>query len=119
MSNRILSTVKEALGVVPEYTVFDSQIIMYVNTVFSILHQLGVGPDAGFSISNQDAEWPDYLPDADWQLLEDVKTYIVLKTRLLFDPPTNGSLVTNMEKLISELEWRINVEVDPKKEAPT
>lgn len=107
----ILSSVKKHLGIADEDTGFDVDIIMDINTVFGVLTQLGVGPKEGFAISDDSAEWSDYLGDA--TLLEMVKTYMYLKVRMIFDTPTSGSMNSAHEQLISELEWRINVMVDP------
>ena len=48
----ILQSVKKMLGIIPEYTNFDDDIIMHINSVFMILQQLGVGPKEGFAISD-------------------------------------------------------------------
>lgn len=108
----ILTSIKKLLGVAEDYTQFDTDIIIHINSVFSILTQLGVGPENGFSIMGKEAVWSDFLSDA--KTLEMVKTYIYLKVKLLFDPPLNSSVTASIEKTISELEWRINVEAESK-----
>lgn len=80
--------------------------------VFSVLTQLGVGPAEGFRIEDDGAEWSEFLQD-DFRL-EFVKTYIYLKVRLAFDPPLSSAVIESINRQISELEWRINVSVDPK-----
>ena len=107
----ILTSTKKVLGILEDYTQFDTDIIIHVNSVFSILTQLGVGPKTGFSILDKEAKWSDFLSDT--QTLEMVKTYMALRVRLLFDPPINSSVTASIEKTIAELEWRINAEVDP------
>lgn len=109
----ILDSVKKDLGIVPEYTHFDPDIIMDINTAFSILTQLGVGPKAGFSITDNTAVWTDFVTDT---RLEIVKTYVAKKTKQLFDPPNTGPLSEALNKVLNELEWRINVIVDPEEE---
>ena len=104
----ILKTIKKLLGISDEETHFDTDIIMHINSVFSILHQLGVGPDKSFSIQDDTATWDDIIEDDN--NFNDVKTYIYLKVRLLFDPPASSSVMSAMERQISELEWRLNVE---------
>lgn len=111
MDESILTSIKKMLGIAKEYTAFDMEIIMHINAVFSILSQLGVGPDEGFSIEGDDAVWSDYLSSA--VNLNTVMTYIYLKVRLIFDPPTSSAVIESMNRMISELEWRINVTVDP------
>lgn len=107
----ILTSIKKLLGIAEEYEHFDPDIIMHINSVFAILNQLGVGPTGGFRIEGEDAVWLDYLEDN--VLLETVKTYMGLKVRLIFDPPQSSAVIESMNRLISELEWRINVTVDP------
>lgn len=103
----ILQSVKKALGVSADYDAFDPDIIMHINSVFSVLQQLGVGPADGFFIEDGEAEWEAYLTEqAKFNL---VRSYMVLKVRMLFDPPTTSYLVTAYEKSISEFEFRLNV----------
>ena len=102
----ILSSVKKVLGIEPEYTQFDPDIIMHINTTFSVLNQLGVGPEDGFSIVDDTAVWNN-------PKLEMVKTYIYLSVRALFDPPASSFVLDSINRKISELEWRLNVAVDP------
>ena len=110
----ILTSIKKLLGIAEDYEHFDSDIIIHINSVFSILTQIGVGSDIGFSISDKTATWSDFISDS--TNLEMVKTYVYLKVKLLFDPPLNSSVTNSIEKTISELEWRLNVAVDPKGE---
>ena len=112
MDSSILTSIKKLLGIAEEDVSFDQDIIMHINTVFAILAQLGVGPANGFSIEDDGAIWSDYLGNA--TNLELVKSYIYMKVRSMFDPPTNSVLADAMNKNISELEWRINTTVDPK-----
>lgn len=107
----ILTSVKKDLGIAEEYTHFDPDVIMGINTAFSILTQLGVGPVSGFSISDSSAVWSDFV--SDMSKLELVKTYVSKKTKMLFDPPLSSAVIESMNRVISELEWRINVAVDP------
>lgn len=111
MEESILITIKKMLGITKEYTHFDTDIIMHINSVFMILQQLGVGPAEGFYIEDDQFFWEDYLEDP--TQLHIVKSYIYLKVKLLFDPPANSSHINAIEKQISEFEWRLNVAVDP------
>lgn len=108
----ILISIKKLLGITEDYTQFDEDIIMHINTVFLNLNQLGVGPEEGFMIEDDSTEWYDF--DADDMLLRSVRTYIYLKVKLLFDPPLSSSVVESMNRMISELEWRLNVAMDQK-----
>lgn len=106
----ILTSVKKSLGITEEYTHFDSDIIMHINSVFSILTQLGVGPDEGFSIIDKDATWNDFMGDD--PRLKMVESYMFLKVKLLFDPPLSSAVTEAINHMISEYEWRINVAVE-------
>ena len=106
----ILTSIKKLLGIEEEYTQFDSDIIMHINTVFLNLTQLGVGPAEGFLIEDDSATWDDFIGDSNQ--LQAVKTYVYLKVKLLFDPPLSTSVTESINRIISELEWRLNVAVD-------
>lgn len=108
----ILTSIKKLLGITEEYEQFDTDIIIHINSVFSILADLGVGPEQGYSIFSKEAKWIDYIPDATNANIETVKTYIYLKVKLIFDPPSSSSVVASMEKMIQELEWRINMNAE-------
>ena len=103
----ILTSIKKLLGIADEYTHFDSDIIMHINTVFSSLTQMGVGPVEGFFITDAYSTWDDFTSEN--VSLASVKTYMYLKVRLLFDPPQNSSVMSSMERQASELEWRLNL----------
>lgn len=112
METSILDSIKKLLGIPSEAIEFDTDILIHINSVFSILTQLGVGPSSGFSIEDSSAEWSDFIGDD--VRLSDVKSFVYLKTRLLFDPPASSAAMDAMNRMASELEWRINVSVDPK-----
>lgn len=106
----ILTSVKKLLGLTEEYTAFDPNLIMHINSVLMILRQMGVGPEEGFSISDATATWSEFCQNkAD---IEAVKSYVALKVKLLFDPPQSSSTMEATKNLISELEWRLYVERD-------
>lgn len=107
----ILTSIKKMLGITEEYTHFDQDIIMHINSVFMILTQLGVGPSEGFSIQDAYAVWTDFIQDT--TKLESVKSYVYMKVKLLFDPPLSSAVTESMNRMISEFEWRLNVAVDP------
>lgn len=102
----ILTSVKKLLGIDDEYTHFDVDIIMHINSVFAVLTQLGVGPSEGFSITDSYSTWDDFFQKTPH--MEMVKSYMYMKVRLMFDPPTSSSVLSAMERQISELEWRLN-----------
>lgn len=108
----ILTSIKKLLGIAEEYEHFDNDIIMHINSVFMILTQLGVGPSKEFVITDSSASWDDFLPEGG-EKLQAVKTYMYMKVRLMFDPPTSSAVMESMNRMINELEWRLNVAVDP------
>lgn len=108
----ILDSIKKLLGISDEYTQFDSDIIMHINTVFMNLTQLGVGPETGFFIEDNSAIWSDFVDLENEIQLNAVKTYVYLKVKLLFDPPLSSSVVQSINNMILELEWRLNAVVD-------
>lgn len=103
----ILTSIKKLLGITEEYEHFDPDIIMHINSVFMILTQLGVGPAEGFSIQDETATWNDFV--SDMTKVEAVKSYVHLKVKLLFDPPLSSAVMESMNRMIGELEWRLNV----------
>ena len=106
----ILTSIKKVLGIYEEDTSFDIDIMMHINTVIMILRQMGIGPSNGYSITSSYDTWDDYLSDS--SLIEGVKTYIAYKVRLIFDPPTSSAITEAMNRTISELEWRLNTQID-------
>lgn len=113
----ILGSIKKQLGIGEEYTQFDSDVTININTAFSVLTQLGVGPQEGFFIKDKSSKWTDFIGEE--KKLELVKTYIYLKVKLVFDPPQSSAVIEVYKENIKELEWRLNVLVDPGKEETT
>lgn len=103
----ILTSIKKLLGLPEDYEHFDTDIVIHINSVFMILKQLGVGPAEGFQIYDKLSVWSDFYTGQ--EDMSAVRTYVLLKVRLIFDPPTSSAVLTSIEKLISELEWRLNV----------
>lgn len=113
MSDSILSTTKKVLGLDVDNTDFDVDVIMHINSVFATLHQLGIGPSAGYAIEDNVPTWTNFLDTS--PLLNSARSYVYLKVRMLFDPPTTSFLIAAMEKQIEELEWRMNLVYESKK----
>ena len=105
----ILTSIKKMLGIIEEDESFDIDIIIHINTAFSTLTQLGVGPKEGFAIRDKTTLWTEFVDDI---RLENVRSYIYLKVRQVFDPPTNSAVLDAISRQISELEWRMNVTTD-------
>lgn len=107
MEDSILISTKKILGLADEYTPFDLDVLTHINGAFSVLQQLGVGPLEGFFIEDANAKWTDFDVPAYQRNM--VKTYVFLKVRLLFDPPSTSYLVEAANKQVDQLEWRLNV----------
>lgn len=103
----ILEDTKKSLGLAADYTPFDADIVMHINSVLADLTQLGVGPEAGFEISGSAEGWASFI--ADEPRLNSVKSYLFLRVKMLFDPPGTGYVLTSMEKMLEKAEWRINM----------
>lgn len=107
MESSILLSTKKILGLEPSYSPFDEDIIIHINSTFSVLEQLGIGPDETFFIEDETATWDDY--GVARKYLNIVRSYIFLKVRLLFDPPTTSFHIQATEEQIKQFEWRLNV----------
>ena len=111
MENRILVGTKKVLGLAEGYTAFDEDILMHINSTFSVLTQIGVGPEEGFSISDSTAVWSDFI-SVDSDLFQMVRSYMGLKVRMLFDPPTTSFTQQAFKDQITEYEYRMNALVE-------
>lgn len=108
MEESILISIKELLGVSENDDSFDTDIIIHINSVFMFLKRMGVGPTNGFRITGPGDIWSDFIEN-DCEDFECVKTYVYLKTRLVFDPPASSTTLQTMKELINELEWSLNI----------
>jgi hypothetical protein len=106
MSTSILTSVKKGIGgIIEENETFDPELIMHINGVLATLTQLGVGPDAGFQITDKSAKWEDFVGDD--PRLNFIQSYVTVSVKLIFDPPTIGAVYNAYESRKSELEYRI------------
>ena len=117
MQDSILMTIRKLVCGDPYADHFDTDLLVHINACFSILNQLGVGPESGFVVTDETQSWSSYI--ADNYILNMVKTYVTLKVKKVFDPPLTSSVLEAMDKEISQLEWRLNVAVDPVKPTST
>jgi hypothetical protein len=124
VTGSILDETKKLLGLDASYTAFDTDVIMHINTVFSTLTQLGIGPDTGYMITDNTATWDAFIGTTD-PTLNAVKSYLFMKVKMMFDPPQTSFVIEAYNKNIQELEWRLNVKregvswTDPNPPAPT
>ena len=114
VEDSILLSIKKLLGMDPiEFTQYDTDLIIHINTIIEFLNQLGVDIPEGFKINDKNALWSDYLNKPEYNGIKDsIKNYIYLRVRLVFDPSTNSSLLNSINDTIKELEWRIRTYIE-------
>lgn len=111
----ILSTIKKLIGGIAEDDDhFDVDIITHINSVFLELSQIGIGPEEGFSISDKTSTWDEFIEPGTIQ--NAVRTYVYLKVKLIFDPPSSSFVVESINKILEKLEWRLNFQAESRKE---
>lgn len=103
----ILTSIKKLLGITEEYDCFDDDIVIHINTAFSVLNQIGIGPEDGFMIHDSSTIWDEF--EIDKTILNLVKNYIHLKVKSIFDPPQSSSVLNAITSQLNELEWRLSV----------
>lgn len=108
MDESILTSIKEMLGISEDDTAYDTDVITDINAVLMILTQVGVGPEEGFTVTDKDDTWDDFIDEEHFVKFASIKTYVYMKVKLIFDPPLNSAVTASMEKLISEFECRLN-----------
>lgn len=108
----ILTSIKLLLGMPEDYDAYDAHVIMHINSVFTILRQLGVGPEKGFRIEDKTSTWSDFITETDDLTFESVKTYVYAKVRLIFDPPASSAHIEALKQLINEFEWRMKTDAE-------
>lgn len=111
METSILITVRTSLGILPDFTEFDQELLVAINSALMAVSQLGIGPDGGFSISNDTATWSDLFDGV--SNIEATKSYVILKSKMEFDPPGTSFLMGAYDRQLDELGFRLMTEVDP------
>lgn len=106
-NDNILQSIKKLIGIYEDDTSFDQDLIIHINTIFSILKRLGVGPTEGYKLKTGTEEWSEFTKDDN--NLEAVKSYIYVKVKLVFDPPSNSMATESLKNMAQELEWSLNV----------
>lgn len=105
MEESILISIKKLIGLEEAYTIFDEDIKIHINSAIASLCQMGVGPSNGFMITSESEKWSDFVGND--MMLNEVRSLVYLKVKLLFDPPTNSNLMESMKQMIKEYEWRL------------
>ena len=109
-NDSILTSIKKLMGLTEEYDAFDQDILILINSVLFELEQIGVKAKDGFSLTDKTVVWSDYSDDE--RLLNVLKPYIYMKTKVTFDPPTSSGALDSMNRIIDRFEWRINLYAD-------
>lgn len=107
VSESILNSIKKVLGIDPSYDVFDVDILMHINSVFADLHQIGAAPNPPIKVMDETTVWDDFIQGK--ENVDMVQTYVALRVRLLFDPPTSAYGIDSLQKQADKLEWRLSI----------
>lgn len=111
MDHSVLDDIKKLLGIDSEDDSFDIDISIMINSAILALSQIGIGPKEGYTVTSKEDKWSDYLENTTTDV-NNVKNYIYLKTRLIFDPPSNSTVIESFNKNLQELEWRMMLNVE-------
>ena len=110
LKESILDSIKHMLGITQENTVFDDQVALHINTVLANLVSMGVGPqENGYQITSSANTWDEFLGEKPL-LIQNVKSYVYIKVKLLFDPPQNSAMIQAFESQAKEIEYRVYTE---------
>ena len=110
MTDSIFESVKKVVGLLGDDNSFDEDLLLHINSVVSTLRQLGLSIPADFYVRDDVQTWSDLL--GEFRDLDLVKSYMTMKVRLMFDPPSSSFGLKSMEEMVKEYEWRINVLTD-------
>lgn len=105
MEESILATIKKLLGLGMEYTPFDTDVIVLINSALMTLTQADVGPKSGFRITGLGETWGDFLTNP--VMVEGAKEYIYLRVKMVFDPSSSGTVAESMKQVAQETLWRL------------
>jgi hypothetical protein len=108
----VLNSIKKLLGIEESYTHFDTDITMHINSVLMTLDQLGIERPTNRNVTSYTDTWTDIFGESPKVDVEALKTYVCLKVRLLFDPPTSAFVLESIDRQIKEYEWRLNVQAE-------
>ena len=107
LKESILDSIKHLLGITPDNTVFDSDIALHINSALANLISMGVGPQEGYQIQSSANVWSEFLGNEDPLLIQNAKTYVYIKVKLIFDPPINSAVIEAFNAQAKEIEYRV------------
>lgn len=112
MDESILNNIKKMLGLEADYSAYDQDIIILINNCMMTLQQYGVGPKQGFILTGASQKWSDFFSESGGKMLESVKTYIYLKVKMVFDPPSTSFVMDAFKSTCDEIEWRLKEQME-------
>lgn len=112
VSSSILNDIKKMLGLEPDYTPFDTDIIILINNSMMTLQQYGVGPKNGFTLLDASQTWDNFFEESQGKMLEAVKAYIYMKVKMVFDPPSTSFVMDAYKSTCDEIEWRLKEQME-------
>ena len=112
----ILASIKKMLGLDDNYTPFDADVLIHINSAFMTLCQMGIGPKEGFTVTDNSQTWGDFLTNN--VMLGGVKTWVYLQVKMLFDPPSNSFVMDTYKTQAEQILWRLNVQAESVEEMP-
>lgn len=116
ITDSIVLSIKKMLGLDENYTPFDTDVIIHINSAFMTLCQMGIGPKEGFEVTDSSQKWTDFLTNR--VMLGGVKTWVYLQVKMLFDPPANSFVMDAYKTQAEQILWRLNVQAESVEEMP-
>ena len=111
IESSILLSIKKSIVGPPEYTPFDADLIMHINSQIANLYQLGLDSAKSIVVDGADQLWTDLIPASDSRL-QFVRTYVYARVKMIFDPPTSTAQMQALKDAAAEAEFRISTAVD-------
>ena len=111
IESSILLSIKKSIVGPPEYTPFDADLIMHINSQIANLYQLGLDSAKSVVVDGADQLWTDLIPAGDSRL-QFVRTYVYARVKMIFDPPTSTAQMQALKDAAAEAEFRISTAVD-------
>ena len=103
----IITDVKQMLGASIYDDSFDVNIVIAINSALAVLSDIGISEADNVCLEIGDTVTWDELLEGRTDI-EYIKTYIYLKVKMLFDPPSSSALLDAYNRQIAEFEWRLN-----------
>lgn len=112
MTDSILKDIRNGAGLDEEDNSFDGELMIYINQALVTLNQNGIGNPV--IVKDETTTWDEFknvLQTEANKVFELCKLYVLLKTKLIFDPPPPNT-ARYMQRSIDETLWRLKLEYD-------